>query len=109
MQENNNKTRRHTTSTRRRYSRKTSIEKKQPMGASFLVTMASFTIVVAGMRAAESLVVPLLLSAFFAIISAPPLIFLERKGIPAGLAILIVLLGLISVVAGIGIHDTAAK
>ena len=75
---------------------------KPSIGSRFLIVMAAFIIVIAGMRASESLMVPLLLSAFFAIISGPPLIFLEKKGVPTGLAILIVLLGLISIVAGVG-------
>ena len=51
-----------------------------------LLTAAAFVVVVAGMRAAESIVVPFLLSVFIAIISAPSLFWLERKGLPRWLA-----------------------
>lgn len=68
-----------------------SVEKKSSSGARFLVNVAAFVIVIAGMRAAEPLLVPLLLSAFFAIISAPPLFWMEEKRIPKGIAILIVI------------------
>ena len=81
-------------------------EKKQSSGTKFLVNAAAFVIVIAGMRSAEALLVPLLLSAFFSIICAPPLIWLEEKGLPKGIAILIVITTIIGlqilVVAFIG-------
>ena len=56
-----------------------------------LVAMAAFVVVVAGMRAAESLLVPFLLSLFIAVIAAPPLFYLKGKGVPGGLALLLVI------------------
>jgi len=72
---------------------------KQANKGRFLIITAAFIIVVAGMRAAEAILIPVLLSAFIAIISAQPLFFLKRKGVPAVLALLIV----ITVVIGIGL------
>ena len=46
----------------------------------FLVIAASFVIVIAGMRAAQSILVPFLLSIFIATISSPLLFWLRRKG-----------------------------
>ena len=69
--------------------------------ASVLLTAAAFVVVVAGMRAAEAIVVPFLLSVFIAIISAPSLFWLERKGLPRWLAMLIVI-GVI-IAAGVGV------
>ena len=60
--------------------------------AQILMTMAAFVVVVAGMRAASQLLVPFLLAAFIAIISSPPLFWLQRKGLPSGLSILVVVL-----------------
>lgn len=79
---------------------------KQSKETNFLVTAAAFVIVIAGMRATESILVPFLLSVFFAIVCAPPLMWLKRKGIPTLLAVLavvstVLLAGLI-VVALIG-------
>ena len=68
---------------------------------SVLLTAAAFVVIVAGMRAAESIVVPFLLSVFIAIISAPSLFWLERKGLPRWLAMLVVI-GVI-IAAGIGV------
>jgi AI-2 transport protein TqsA len=58
---------------------------------SFLITVAAFVVLVAGMQAAASLVVPFLLAAFVATICAPPLLWLQRKKVPAPLALLIVI------------------
>ena len=41
--------------------------------------MAAFIIVVAGMRAAADMLVPFLLSAFIALLSAPPLFWMKKK------------------------------
>jgi predicted PurR-regulated permease PerM len=57
----------------------------------FLLSLASFVIIVAGMRAAETLLVPFLLSLFIAVIAAAPLFYLKQKGVPGGLAMLIVI------------------
>ena len=63
--------------------------------ARFLIVAASFVIVVAGMRAASSILVPFLLSMFIAIICAPPLFWLQRKGVPNALAVLSILVGIV--------------
>lgn len=62
--------------------------------ARFLLVAAAFVIVVAGMRAATSLVAPFLLAVFVAVISAPPLHALTRRGLPYGVAMLVVILAL---------------
>lgn len=60
-----------------------------------LVRSAAFIIVVAGMKAAAVLVVPFLLAAFLAIICAPPLFWMQKRGIPSIIGILILMLGVI--------------
>jgi predicted PurR-regulated permease PerM len=62
-----------------------------------LITLAAFVIVVAGMRAAEPLLTPFLLSALIAMICTPPLFWLQQKNIPTGLAVLIVVIGIMVV------------
>ena len=62
-----------------------------------LLTAAAFVIVVAGMRAAEPILVPLIVSGFLAIISTSPVFWLRQKGIPAPLAVLGVVMGVLSV------------
>ncbi len=63
------------------------------MGSStrVLFGMAAFVVVVSGMRAASSILVPFLLALFIAVICAPLLFWLKRKGVPDLLAVLSVL------------------
>jgi AI-2 transport protein TqsA len=67
--------------------------------AGVLTTCAMCVIVVAGMKAAESIVIPFLLSLFLAIISAPAMFWLKEKGFPTVIAIIIVML----TIAGAGV------
>lgn len=60
-----------------------------------LLACAAFVIVVAGMKAAAVLVVPFLLAGFLAIICAPPLYWMKRKGVPSVVSILILMAGVI--------------
>ncbi len=68
---------------------------RKATASQIILTLAAFVIVVAGMRAATSILVPFLLAAFIAIISAPPMFWLQRKGIPNWLSLLIVILAII--------------
>ena len=53
--------------------------------------LASFVIVVAGIKAASSLLVPFFLAVFIAVICAPPLFWLQRKGVRKAIALIIIL------------------
>ena len=57
----------------------------------FLIVMAAFVIIVAGMRAAEAILVPFLLSLFIAIIVNPFLSWLKSLGIPGWLSVVLVM------------------
>jgi len=80
-------------------------------GARFLFIMASFVIVVAGMKAAGAILVPFILSVFIAIICTPPLFWLKRKGIPRMTAIFLILAGIVVISAlltmfvGVSVND----
>ena len=70
----------------------------QEMKASqIIITIAAIVIVVAGMRAATDILVPFLLAVFISVISAPPLFWLQRKGLPTWLALITVILGILIV------------
>ena len=62
--------------------------------ARLIIIFAAFVVVVAGIKTAESLMVTFLLSGFFAIICAPPFIFMQRKGVPEWLSLLLVFVGI---------------
>ncbi len=65
------------------------------VGSRFLISAASFVIVVAGMKAATPILIPFILAVFIAIICAPLLYWLQRKKVPNVLAVLIVVLGIL--------------
>ncbi|RKY20028.1 MAG: hypothetical protein DRQ55_09070 [Planctomycetota bacterium] len=64
--------------------------------AAGLMAAAAFTIVVAGMREARELIVPLLLAAFVAVVCLPGIVWLERRKLPRGVAMALVLMGLVT-------------
>lgn len=64
---------------------------RKDSGPRFLVIVAALVVIVAGLRAARALVVPFLLALFFAVILTPPLRWLQRKGLPTALALVIVI------------------
>lgn len=67
-----------------------------------LVVFAALVVIVAGLKAAQPLVVPFLLAVFIATIAATPVFWLERHRVPAWLAILMVMLGIIVAVMAVG-------
>ncbi len=81
-----------------RHTRCESMESRNPRtpATSVLVTTAAFVVVVAGMRAAQPIVVPSLLAVFIAILSAPALFWLEARRIPRPLALLLVVAAIIA-------------
>jgi AI-2 transport protein TqsA len=66
---------------------------------NLLLGVASLIVIVAGMRAAAPIVVPFLLAGFIAVVCAPPMFWLQRRGVPAVLAVIAVILAVM--VAGL--------
>lgn len=67
-----------------------------------VIAAAALVILVAGLKAAASVFVPVLLGFFLAIPALPALAWLRRRGVPGWLAILLILLGLALLVFGFG-------
>ena len=65
--------------------------------APALLILASFIVVVAGMKAASSILVPFFLAVFIAVICTPPLFWLQRKGVPKVLALTFILVAILVV------------
>lgn len=65
-----------------------------PAARALFVT-AAFVVVVAGMRAAQPILVPFLLALFLAVLCGPPVSALRRAGLPLGLALGVVIGGLV--------------
>jgi AI-2 transport protein TqsA len=67
-----------------------------------LLTAAAGMIVIAGLRAAQRLVIPFLLAVFLAIICSPLVAWLKKRRVPNLLAVGAVVLVLVGVIAGFG-------
>ena len=66
------------------------VETRRTDGSGLIIKAAAFVIVIAGLKAASTIVIPVLLSVFIAIISAPALFWLVEKKVPKFLAFTIV-------------------
>ena len=72
-------------------------------GARFLLIVGSLVIVIAGIKAARSLIVPFLSALFLALISLPLLNWLRSRRIPTPLAVVITLVAALSVFGAIAV------
>ncbi|MDR1480323.1 MAG: AI-2E family transporter [Planctomycetaceae bacterium] len=71
------------------------------IGTKFLIIFASVVVILAGAKAAQSLIAPFLLAVFFAMVLMPPLRWLKRKGLADWLALSV--LSLVVLLFGIGL------
>ncbi len=67
-----------------------------------LIQLAALFIIIAGIRSAQDLIVPFLLSIFIATMAATPMFWLSRKGAPNWLSICLVMLGIILSIMFVG-------
>ena len=76
-----------------------------------LLTTACVIIIIAGLRAASEIISPLLMAAFLAIISTPPIVWLQQRGMPKyaayGLVIFVVIT--VGMISGAGIRESVAQ
>ncbi|MDX1433411.1 MAG: AI-2E family transporter [Gammaproteobacteria bacterium] len=78
-----------------------SISATRASAPTLLVTMAALVVVVAGLRAAEEIIVPFLLAVFIAVVCSPPLLWLERMGLPMWAALLVVVAVIVAAAVGL--------
>ena len=76
---------------------------KREVKAPALLVLASFIIVVAGMKAASSILVPFFLAVFIAVLCTPPLFWLQGKGVPKVLALILILAAILAVGSLLGV------
>ncbi len=67
-----------------------------------VLIFAAFIIIIAGVMYATSIVTPLLMAFFISIICAQPIMWLQKKKVPQGLAVTIVLIGIVTIFFGFG-------
>lgn len=65
--------------------------------ARAVITLAALVVVIAGLRAASTIVVPFLLAVFIAILATPAFVGMRSKGVPSIIALLV----LIAAIAGV--------
>src|SRR5690606_27204547 len=58
----------------------------QQRGTRVLLILAALVVIVAGLRAAAELILPVLMALFLSLLSVPPMRRLERLGLPSALA-----------------------
>jgi predicted PurR-regulated permease PerM len=75
---------------------------QQQATARGAMVIAAIVIIIAGMREASAILVPLLLAVFIAVIGGPPAFWLKRKGVPSSLAVLAVVLVMLGIGTGMG-------
>ena len=69
---------------------------------SVAVSFAAFIIIIAGMMYASAIVIPLLMALFISIICAQPILWLQNKKVPQGLAVTMVFILIIVIFIGFG-------
>ena len=62
-----------------------------------LINFAAFTVIIAGLKMANALIVPFILAVFIAMVVSPMVAWLKSRNVPTGLSILIVVLLMMSV------------
>lgn len=70
--------------------------------ARLLVTVAAAVVVIAGLRAAQSFLIPLLIAAFLASICSPFVAWLNQRRVPLILAVILVVLIVVVILSGVG-------
>src|SRR6185369_17010353 len=75
------------------------LDMRRPSRSDVLLNLAAFVVVVAALRAAESVLVPFMMALLLAVVSAPPLAWLEKRRVPEPIAATLVLLANIAVLS----------
>ncbi len=73
-----------------------------PRSARILLSLAAVVIIVAGMRAAAAILLPFFIAGYVAVAASGPLYWLERKGVPRVLAVLLVIAAILGFGGGVG-------
>jgi len=72
------------------------------LGARTLFIGAAVVVVLAGLKAAQSLIIPFLLALFLAIICTPAVSWLAKRRVPVGLAVILIVIILLGAFSGFG-------
>ena len=67
------------------------------------MTLAAIVIVIAGMKAAATLIIPFLIATFLALITVRPMLWLQQHRVPTVLAALLIVLTMLAIITVTGI------
>ena len=81
-------------------SNRATLRSYRDTGARWVATAAGAVIIIAGLRAASAIIVPVLVALFVSILSYPLLQLLRRRGVPLALAVAVTLLADLLALAG---------
>ena len=90
------------------------MESPQPR-AGVLIQLAAFVVVIAGLKAAQDIVLMVLVAGFITVAVAPPIFLLERKGLPFLVSLALVMTAVIAIfgamagVIGASVNDFTAQ
>jgi predicted PurR-regulated permease PerM len=76
-----------------------------------IIMVAALVIIAAGLKSAQEIMVPLLLAAFISTIAATPMFWIRARGVPAGLALGLVVIGIfvfLLLLAAVATQSTSA-
>ncbi len=73
-------------------------------GMRIVVGAAAFVIIMAAINLAQAVVVLFLISFFLALLGTPPVLWLKEKHVPSGVAVLVVMTGMITILLLIGVQ-----
>ena len=71
-------------------------------GVRILLTLASLIVVIAGLKAASTIIVPLLVAMFLAMLATPAMLWLRDRHLPTGAALSLIVILLVGIVAIVG-------
>ena len=71
-------------------------------GLRILLVAAALVIIIAGIHQAQSVLVSFLIAVFLALLGTPPVLWLERKGTPSLIAVLLVMTGMVAILLIVG-------
>lgn len=77
-------------------------ERSFGVGSKTLLTSASFVIVIAGLKAAGTMILPILVAVFLSVLAAPMVLWLERRGVAAWAAVTLAMLSAVAILAFFG-------
>jgi len=78
-------------------------EERREVGAHLLLLFASFVVVIAGIKAAATLILPFLVAVFVSLVSLPLLNWLQERRVPTGVAVLVTVVLALGVLLGFAV------